>query len=425
MKFLKHISVYTFVGFFGAGVNFFILPVLSHYLEPADYGLLSLFTSYVSILLPLIGFMAYSFLNIEYFKTRDKKEFASKFVSVQFVPVLPFMVMSAFAWIFFYRVNHLLELENMSRLWGLLLIFLAFATIYIETLFNFLIFQKKVGLYSVATIVKVIVEMGLALFFIVNLKMGWQGRIYAWGIVTLIFLVIGLMYFKKQGFLEGKIQWPLMKEGILFGLPLILHTIGKFVINQSDRLFITKMISLDAAGIYNIGYTIGTVVLILITAFFNFYGPFLLERLSDLNETKKLQIVKMSYYFVIGMVVLMIGIRVMTPLVFRYFIDHRYIEGTNYVFWVGLSYCFWGGYLLFTTYISYYKQNRILGWLAVINVVLNCLFNYWLIKMYGAMGAAYATALSFFIVFVLVAYEANKLIKLPWFRFREITRVKL
>jgi len=56
---------------------------------------------------------------------------------------------------------------------------------------------------------------------------------------------------------------------------------------------------------------------------------------------------------------------------------------------------------------------------------LNCLFNYWLIKVYGAIGAAYATALSFFIVFVIVAYYGNKLIKLPWFDFKDVWASKL
>lgn len=83
MKFLKQLSLYTFAGFFGAGINFFIMPVLSHYLTPIDYGLIAIFNTYVTILVPLVGLTASSLLNVEYFKLKDQAEFTSKFVSVQ------------------------------------------------------------------------------------------------------------------------------------------------------------------------------------------------------------------------------------------------------------------------------------------------------------------------------------------------------
>ena len=71
MQFIKQISVYTFVGLFGAAINFFVMPVLSRYLLPADYGLLSLFNTYITILVPLISLSANNLLGIDYFKEKD------------------------------------------------------------------------------------------------------------------------------------------------------------------------------------------------------------------------------------------------------------------------------------------------------------------------------------------------------------------
>src|SRR2546423_8465802 len=116
MKFIKQFSLYTLVGFFGAAVNFFLLPVLSFHLKRSDYGLISIFNSYVSILLPFVGLMAYSILNIEYFKIKEKKKFADKFSSVQFVPVVPFLLLAVICWFGFAGVSGLLELKNTSNL---------------------------------------------------------------------------------------------------------------------------------------------------------------------------------------------------------------------------------------------------------------------------------------------------------------------
>ena len=60
--------------------------------------------------------------------------------------------------------------------------------------------------------------------------------------------------------------------------------IGKFVINQSDRLFLAKMVSVEEMGIYSVGYQVGTIVLILVTAFSNFFSPFLFPNYPFLSD---------------------------------------------------------------------------------------------------------------------------------------------
>src|SRR6185295_5091463 len=101
MKFIKQISLYTFVGLFGAAINFFVMPVLSHYLSPADYGLVSLFNTYVTILIPLVSLSAFTLLNVDYFKEKDRQVFASKFNSIQVIPLFITLILSLFVWLFY------------------------------------------------------------------------------------------------------------------------------------------------------------------------------------------------------------------------------------------------------------------------------------------------------------------------------------
>ena len=101
-------------------------------------------------------------------------------------------------------------------------------------------------------------------------------------------------------------------------------------------------------------------------------------------------------------------------------IDQDFSGGSKYVFWVGLSYLFWGGYLIFSGFIFYLKKTRVLAYLAILNVTLNLGFNYLFIKSYGAIGAAYATALSFLIIFVLVAIISSRIYPMPWLNFKKI-----
>jgi len=425
MSFIKQISLYTFVGLFGAAINFFVMPVLSHHLSPADYGLLSLFNTYITILVPLVSLSAYSLLGVDYFKEKNKQVFASKFTSIQVIPFFTSFVFIFFIWQFYKPLSETLELKHTGTRWGLIMLLITFLTIYYEQLLQFLILQKKASLFAFYTIIKVLIEVGMTFYFVVGKGYGWEGRIYAWLVGTALVFMIGVVYFYKEGFLKGSVKMKYIKEGILFGSPLILHGLGKFVVNQSDRIFIAKMVSISEAGIYSIGYTVGSLVMIGVNAFFNFYSPFLMERLADITEQKKLQIVKLTYLYGLGCLLVLALVFFLTPVFFKILIARNYYEGTRYVFWVALGYCFWGGYMLFSGFIFFFKKNKILGWLAVFNVATNLLFNYFFIKIFGAIGAAYATVLSFFLLFVLIAVIASRLMPLPWFSCQKVRNVKL
>ncbi len=416
LKFLKHLSLYTIVGFLNPAINFFLTPLLSHYLLPADYGLLSLFTTYIAFLIPLISVVAYALLSVEYYKEKDPAVFASKFLSIQLIPLINFAWMAFLGWALFYQYADIVELRNVDRSWIIVILLVSFSTIYIDTLFTFLIIQRKVVLYTIFSLIRVIVETALTIWLIVYKGMGWEGRIYSAFAVSLLFLIIAFYYFKKQGYLRGNIQFQYIRLGIAYGLPLILHTVGKVIMNQSDRLFITKLRDLQEAGIYSVGYTVGSVILIAVNVFSNLLTPYIFEKLAALDERGKTQLVKVSYLFTAGTFVLLLLLVPASEILFKYFIDENYREGTRYVFWIGLSYFFWGCYLLFTGYIFYFNKTLLLAQLAVVSIACNIVFNYLLINRYGAIGAAYSTTISFFIVFVVVAYRANKLVPLPWFR---------
>ena len=415
-RFLKHLSLYTIVGFLNPAINFFLTPLLSHHLLPADYGLLSLFTTYITLVIPLISVVAYALLSVEYYKEKDKEVFASKFLSIQVIPAINFIWMATLAWSLFYSYADAIELRNVDRVWIIVILLISFSTVYVDTLFTFLIIQRKVVLYTIYSLVRVTIETALTIWLIVYKGYGWEGRILSAGVVSILFFILAIIYFWKQGYLKGRIRWDYMKTGLLYGLPLILHTLSKVVMNQSDRVFITKLRDLDTAGIYSVGYTIGSVIMICVNVFSNLLTPYMYERLAALDERAKTQLVKVSYLFAAGTLLILLLLIPVSELFFIHLIDEKYREGSRYVFWIGLSYFFWGCYLLFSGYIFYYNKTGLLAKMAILSIASNIFFNYLLIHRFGAIGAAYSTTISFFIVFVIVAWYSGKLVKLPWFK---------
>lgn len=420
MGFLKHFSIYAFVGIAGAAVNFFLMPYLSHFIAPAEYGMLAMINTLVTILIPFIGLVASSIITIEYYKIIDKSEFASFFSSIQLIPIMPTIIFLLSALIFSKPLANFFELPHEKSYWIPLSVVIASLVVYYETLLSYNIIQKKSGHFAVFNFVKLFIEVSLTIILVSKFKLSWEGRLLSWLVTSVIMFVIAIFYFEQHALFTKRISWKYINMGICFGLPLILHTVGKFVINQSDRVFIAKMISIDQAGIYNIGYQVGMMMLLVVNAVSNFYYPFLYENLEANTNEKKLQIVKTSYFIIGIMIVFLLAMTILSPLFFKWFVNKDYVAGNTYVFWVGLGYIFWGIYMLFAGFIYYMKKTKFLGWMAMFNVSTNLLFNYFLIKKFGAIGAAYATCLSFFVVALMVFIEVNKSYKLPWLDFNLI-----
>lgn len=424
MKFLKQLSLYTFIGFFNAGISFLLMPYLSHYIDPAGYGILSMVNSFVTILIPLVGLTASGLVVVEYYKLKDKTEYASLFSSIQLVPFVPGLVILAITVLFSSSIANFLEIPAGKSYWIPLSVLIALLSIYYETLLSYNVIEQKPAVYVRFSIIRLIIEVGLTLLFISVFRLGWEGRLLSWFIATFISFFISFSYFKRRGLITLNIQKKYLRAGIVFGLPLILHTVGKFVINQSDRIFIAKMVSIEEAGIYNIGYQVGMVILLLVNAVGNFYQPYLYERLANLTEKAKLEIVRMTYIVIAGLILSLALLSLGTPVLFKLLIDPSYSKGTVYVFWTGLSYFFWGVYILFTGFIFYKKKTKQLGYLAILNVCLNLLLNYFLIQKLGALGAVYATCISFFVIACIVVIIGSQLFRLPWFAFAELLKYK-
>lgn len=400
------------------------MPYLTHFLHTWEYGVLSMVNSFVTILIPLVGLSVAGYANVEYYKLRnkDRKEFASVFSTVQLIPVLPFIFILLLTILLAHPIAVFLEIPTAQSYWIPLSTLLAVLTIYYETLIGFNIIEQKPGTYTFFVLVKLAIEVSLTIYFITVLDYGWEGRLLAWVIASAVLFIASFAYFNKLGLLTRKIKKKYRLAALSFGLPLILHVIGKFVINYSDRVFITKMVSIDEAGIYNIGYQVGMLILLFVTAVSNFISPYIFERLADISKEKEIQLVRTSYIIIVGLLLTLLCLTILAPLFFKYMVDPSYAEGVRYVFWTGLSYFFWGVYIIFTGFIFYYKKTKVLGYLAIVNVILNIGLNYLLILRFGAIGAVYATCISFFVVMLVVIWQSNKLIQLPWFDFKAILK---
>jgi O-antigen/teichoic acid export membrane protein len=415
-KIATSLSLYTLTTIICAGLSILILPIMTHHLSTSDYGTSSLISTYVLIVSPLIGLSSGGYFWIDFFDiTKDKKDLTKIFSSYFWflsAMFLFFLIMTSF---FYSAISNWVEIEGLYLLAIPILAYSIELSDFSRALF---INKKQPKIYFIYSVGFTLLELGLSYYFVVHVFHSWHGRIIGWLLTLIIQSITTLWVF---GFVEKYLKLVFDKKillsMILYGYPIIFHQIGKFVINQSDRLFITKMISIDEAGKYSVGYQVGAMILLPIGVLTNVYTPFVYERLQLLNEIKKRQIVKFSWFF-IGVILLCFAVlNVINPILFKVLIDKKFNSSMSYVFWISLSYVFWGIYMLFAVFVFFFKKTKFLGILSLINILINTVLNYLLIQKYGAMGAAFATLFSFLIVLLCVIWYSNKLVSLPWLYF--------
>jgi len=377
----------------------------------------------VLLLLPLTSLLTYAIISVQYFKIKQTEEFAKLFSTILAIPIAPIIIVFIVFSVGFAKLSGVMELPNQRWVFIYMAVF-CFLLNVIEVANIYFITAQKTKWYAIFNLIKVAVESTLTLYFVVYRKMGWEGRIHSWFITSIIFTSFAFLIFYRERLLTWSLNKRYAIASLVFGLPLIWHTIGKLVVNQSDRLFIAKMISLDEAGIYNVGYTIGAMIMILISSLNNYYSPTIMKNLTGETESGRRNVVRANYQFLSIMVVGFILLNITSPFLFRWVIDKRYAEGNLYVFWISLGYLFWGGYMLFVPIIYFHNKTKYLGFLAIINVTSNIVLNYLLIPKLSGLGAALATLISFVIIFVFVAIKSNSIQKLPWLKINGYTIFK-
>jgi O-antigen/teichoic acid export membrane protein len=408
-KTIHSLLVYNLASVLPAVIGFLITPLLSHYLSPKDYSAIALINTYLLLVQPFVGFVASGLITVEYFKAKDTpKEFAALFSSILLIPVIPVILLTFITWIYFGPICSIAELPA-NKPAVLPLFFVSFLIITNETLAAYLVIKKKHSSYAVISISKAVLEVSLTWIFVVQKGMNWEGRIYALYISTLLMSLYALFIFYKEDLLTIKhVHWKYISAGFAFGAPLIFHVLGKFAINQSDRVFLAKLDTKENLGIYNMAYMFGSLSLFYLVALNNYLTPYLYERLNRKTDTDKIEIVKavrLSFLSIIGVTVLVIAF---AWVAYYFLISKQYFRCLYYVPWIAVSYVFWGGYIVFSSFYFHAHKTKFLGMLGIITASLNLVFNYVLISKFGTFGAVIATLLSFMIVFLVVFIYSKK-----------------
>lgn len=403
-------GTYGFFSLINSAIPFFLLPVMTRYLTPDDYGIVAVFGVMVSLFMPFIGMNAHGAYSRAYFAP-DRFDSAKYMGTVIVFSLATWVVACAIFGIFRTPFSALFTFPS-EWMWAVPVV--ALGTLLPQIVQVSWQVREQPRSYGIFQNARTLSEVGGALLFVVLLGMGWQGRVLSRVFVSVLFACVGLYILVRKQWLVFSFDKTCLSHALCFGIPLIPHTLAGILNTSIDRLFITRMVGIADTGLYTVGYQIGTVIGLAATAFNQAYVPWLFRKLNMNSEQEKIKIVKFTYlyFFVIISAAIILG--ALAPFMMRVLVGVQFQGSSMYVVWIALGYAFSGAYYMVVNYIFYIEKTHLLAMVTFMGAIINIFFNYFFIRWNGAVGAAQATSLMHLLTFLFVWYLSSKVYPMPW-----------
>lgn len=411
MTLIKTIFSYSAANIINAAVPFFLLPILTAYLNPEEFGVLSLIQLLFTLSLPFVLMNIHGLFMIEYSKL-SFDEFKSFVSSMILIPFFAFIII---LFLFFIFSNNLSILFNIPEKWVILSPIVVLAQS-IPTMIPVLFQAKKQPInYGIFKITLTVVNLGLSLFFIVTLSQGLDGRLYGIFYSYILFTGVGFFILFKLGLLSLSVSFTHIKNALKFGIPLVPHTLAGIFLSMSDRIFLSNMLGNESVGIYSVAFQLSSAILIIMTSINQAWVPHLYEKLNSNPTVEEKRKIVIQSYKIMGIMAIITVIFIVTiSVIYQIFIDERYYDGINISRLLAVGFMFQGFYFMVTNYIFYMKKSNLLSMITISSAIFIMLLNYILIPIYGVYGSTYAMVIGYFIWFSLTFYFSTKIYSMPW-----------
>ncbi len=401
----SNIIIYGLTNGLKSLVPFIMLPILTRYLSVKDYGILSLIEVTILFLFPFISLNINSAINVEYFHLGKKR--LSLYITNAFL--LSLLSGVVFFFLFFTvrkDIANFLNLDETIIIWLPIFALLRVVSSVVSGIYQV---SNKPLEFAIYTIFQTIIDFIFSYIFVVWYHYGYIGRLTGVYISFFLASIYGIVILYKNNYIVFRFILLFSKKILTYGAPLIPHVVGGVILALSDRYFISYFIGNEAVGLYSVAYQISSIMLLLSISVNQAWVPFFYRLLTDFKENKAVIFryirLLMIFYTICGLI-----LYILSPFLYDLFIDQKFHNSKLYfpVLLVGLV--FQSYYYLYTNFLFFYKKTTVLAKITFFASLVNLVLNFININIFGVIGVAYATLITYILYFLLIyIYVRNTL----------------
>lgn len=364
-------------------ISFITVPIFTRLMPTAEYGLYSTYLSWYAI---FTVFCTMNLQNVVYVNNyvkggKDKDKEAIPLLSLSFVVTIFLFTL----YLLFHRyLDAYIKLPSS-------LVYLMFIQILFEPPVNFWTqqqrFEYKYLKLVIRTISMVLMNtiLGIVFVWLAN-EHHSAARVSSLVLVQIFYGGAFYLYFwKRAKQIFSTRGW---KHALKVQLPLLPHSLSLIVLSSSDRIMINNMVGSAEAGIYSVAYSAGYVVNVLKSSIVDALRPWIYRKIKSEDYISIRKTVNIVIIFVMLITVLFTGF---APEIIYIMAPAQYHEAVYVIPPVAASSFFILLYNVFSIVGMYYEKTKKIMWASITGAALNLVLNYFCIKAFGYIAAAYTT----------------------------------
>ena len=398
----KDTAVYGISTMVGRFLNFLLVPLYTNLFLPKEYGIQSQIYVFISILNIILLFgmdTAYMKYAVDVKNSdEDKNNFSTPYLTVMIVSFFICLLVIIFQ-------NPIFSILEIPQEYNYL-IFYTSLILFLDSLtiipFVKLRIERKAKKFALFKFLGIILNITLNFILIVKLKMGVEA-IFISNLVSsaLTLILLSPSIFKSFKFI---IDLPILRKLLKFGLPFLPAGLSSIMIQGIDRPILTQLTDLHTSGIYSANYKLGIFMMLFVSMFQYAWQPFFFQNAQEKNIKQVFS--KILTYFVIAGSLILIFLSLFIDDIVKFHILGRTIIGP--AFWSGLiivpiilfGYLFNGIYYILSAGMFIEEKSSYIPFVTGIGAAINVGVNFLLIPVWGIIGAALATLVSYLVMAV-------------------------
>lgn len=410
-KVFQTFGIYTGSSVLNKALPFLLMPLMTKYLTPGEYGILAIYQALISFSLPFIGMSMQNNVTRDFFKVPKENiaRLMSNLIAVLVCSTTIVMLVLVVYLLFFKSIN------DIPAKWLYTIPVITFFSMINQLNLTVIRNEQRALIYGFFEVANTLLQLCCSILFVVVMRWGWEGRASATLIAALVFGLVGMVHMLKTNYLKWDYDSKAIKQILNISVPFIPYSLGGIIIFFSDRFFIDHLAGKAAVGIYAVGYSFGMIVTLFKDAFAKAWSPWMYRNLAHITDAGKIKIVRFTYLYMVGMIVLALAVTFTSYLAMQFMANERYHGAKVFIVWIALANAVNGMYSVMMPYNVHLGKTRPLAWIMFSAATINLIGNYFLIKLNGPVGAAQATLLAFCVSFLINWWHVQKIYPMPWF----------
>lgn len=381
---------------------FLLLKLYTAVLPPDEFGLTELITSACNLILPMM------YLSMGEAVIRFGLDSSTRKRDVLTTGVLTVLIGYAVFWCFYPLVVKIPDIGGYSWLIYLYVIASAMHTVIAQ----FVRASGFVRLFAIDGIFTTLTTVGMNILLLLKFKMGAPGYVLSIIIADALSAIILFLLLKLYRFIKIRgLNKTTVKAMLKYSVPLVPTAVFWWVTGLSDKFFVTYMCGVAATGVYSVSYKLPNMITLVSMIFTQAW------QLSAFTEYKSPEgerffsnIFRSYYTFVFlaasGLILLC------KPVLAILTTKPEFHEAWVYTPFLVLAVAFSTLVTFLGTIYNAVQKNGMVMFTTFIGAAVNLGLNWALIPSMGPQGAAIATFISYFVVFIIRAIDSRKYIRI-------------